>query len=56
MWGSVQLFLSAGTLSPSFGLGSAGAGRAHPDTSDGAAPSDGAGSTQGVALAVALVP
>lgn len=55
MRGTVQLFISAGTPSLSFGLGSAGAGRAHPDTSDGTAPSDGAGSTQGAALAVALV-
>lgn len=31
MWGSVQLFVSTGTLSPAFALASAGAGRAHPD-------------------------
>lgn len=45
MQGSAQLFISAGTLSLSFGLASAGAGRAHPDTSEGPALSDGAGST-----------
>lgn len=33
MRGSVQLFISAGTLSPSFASALAGASRAHPDTS-----------------------
>lgn len=45
MWGPAQLFISAGTFFPSFGLALAGAGRAHPDTSEGPAPSDGAGGT-----------
>lgn len=43
MEGSAQLLLSAGTLSLCFGLASAGAGRAHPDTSGGPALLGGAG-------------
>lgn len=53
--GPTHLFISAGTLSPSFGLALAGTGRAHLGTSKGPVPSDVAGGTWGVALAVALV-